>query len=110
MPNTQNSNVRPKWGLRNWKALGKPLWDTENEIQTTAWHQPVRTKLNKRARKRITQDKRSLIVGCGGGIYTEAMASLAPKVKGHWHLGEAPLAVAKITPRRIQTWLSITKK
>ncbi|MBR7887820.1 bifunctional 2-polyprenyl-6-hydroxyphenol methylase/3-demethylubiquinol 3-O-methyltransferase UbiG [Marinomonas sp. A79] len=80
--------------VAKFEALASRWWDTENEFKPLHDINPLRTNyVNERSGG--LKDKKVIDVGCGGGILSEAMATLGAKVKGI-DMGEAPLAVAKL--------------
>ena len=85
-------NVDPE-EIAKFEALASRWWDANSEFKPlheinplrAGWideHSPVR-------------GKTLIDVGCGGGLLSEAMASIGAKVTGI-DMGEAPLSVAKI--------------
>jgi len=79
--------------LAKFEKLASRWWDPESEFKPLHDINPLRLEFIDR---RVgLNGKRVLDVGCGGGLLTEAMASLGAHVTGI-DLGEAPLAVAKL--------------
>jgi 2-polyprenyl-6-hydroxyphenyl methylase / 3-demethylubiquinone-9 3-methyltransferase len=79
--------------LAKFEALASRWWDPGSEFKPLHDINPLRLRfIDERA---TLAGKAVLDVGCGGGILTEAMATLGARVTGI-DLGVAPLAVARL--------------
>lgn len=87
---TQNVDAKE---ISKFEALAHRWWDPHSEFKPLHDINPLRLRyIQERA---SLTGKQVLDVGCGGGILTEAMATLGADVLGI-DLGDAPLRVAKI--------------
>ncbi|MFQ6024759.1 MAG: bifunctional 2-polyprenyl-6-hydroxyphenol methylase/3-demethylubiquinol 3-O-methyltransferase UbiG [Acidiferrobacterales bacterium] len=85
-------NVDPE-EIAKFERLASRWWDPQSEFRPLHEINPLRLKwIDERVR---LDGKTVLDVGCGGGILTEAMASLGADVTGI-DMGKAPLAVARL--------------
>jgi len=89
---TEPANLDPE-ELRKFNDLAGRWWDPQGEFKPLHQMNPVR--LDYVDRIAPLQGRKCLDVGCGGGLFTEAMASRGAVVTGI-DLADASLAVARL--------------
>jgi len=91
--NQQTFNVDPA-EINKFEALASRWWDRNSEFKTLHDINPMRLEYIQSYANGL-EGKRTLDVGCGGGILSESMAASGATVTGI-DLGAAPLEVAKL--------------
>ncbi len=100
--NPVDGNVDPA-EIAKFEALASRWWDPESEFKPLHEINPLRA--NWVDLYSPVAGKKLLDVGCGGGIFCEAMAHRGALVTGI-DMGEAPLAVAQL--HQLETGVSVT--
>lgn len=92
MTNTQTMNVDPK-EIAKFDEVAFRWWDSESEFKPLHEINPIRFKyIDQRAN---LAGKKTLDVGCGGGLLSEAMAKAGANVTGI-DMGKGPIEVAQL--------------
>jgi 2-polyprenyl-6-hydroxyphenyl methylase/3-demethylubiquinone-9 3-methyltransferase len=92
LPNKLTSNIDAA-EIAKFEAMAPIWWDKKGAFK--ALHDINVLRLDYINERAPLDDKRVLDLGCGGGILSEAMASIGAVVTGI-DMGQAPLAVAKL--------------
>lgn len=85
--------------IAKFDAMASRWWDTEGDFKPLHQMNPVRA--NYIDTHSPVAEKKTLDVGCGGGLLTEAMAQRGAHVTGI-DMGENPLSVAKLHAKENQ--------
>lgn len=88
-----NANVTAS-EVAKFDALASRWWDTEGDFQTLHQLNPLRVEFIRRHAGDL-QQQQAVDLGCGGGILSEALATLGAQVTGV-DMAASPLEVAKL--------------